>query len=66
MINKEGVKIVIGALIGSFIASFFVEFTQPIVWVVVLIILILSLCIDWDKLNKKEDERDTEEKEDKQ
>lgn len=62
MINKEGVKIVIGALTGSFIGLFILEFTQPIVWVVVLIILILSIVIDWGKLKEKEDERDTEEK----
>lgn len=62
MINKEGVKIVIGAWTGAFIGLFILGFTQPIVWVVVLIILILSIVIDWGKLKEKEDERDAEEK----
>lgn len=53
MINKEGVKILIGVLIGSCFASFVVKFTHPVVWGAVLIIFILSLVIDWNKLNKK-------------
>lgn len=57
MINKEGVKILIGVLIGSCFASFVVKFTHPVVWVAVLIIFILSLVIDWNKLNKKKNSK---------
>lgn len=61
MINKQGLKFVIGSLIGAFIGAFVVKFTQPIVWIIIVIILALLLIIDWNKLVNK-NERDTEEK----
>lgn len=61
MINKQGLKFVIGSLIGAFIWAFVVEFTQPIVWIIIVIILALLLIIDWNKLVNK-NERDAEEK----
>lgn len=61
MINKQGLKLVIGSLIGVFICAFVVKFTQPIVWIIIVIILALLLIIDWNKLVNK-NERDTEEK----
>lgn len=61
MINKQGLKFVIGSLIGVFIWAFVVKFTQPIVWIIIVIILALLLIIDWNKLVNK-NERDTKEK----
>ena len=49
MINKQGLKFVIGSLIGAFIGASIVKFTQPIVWIIIVIILALLLIIDWNK-----------------
>lgn len=61
MINKEKLRILIGVLVGAIIGAFIMKLTPPFVWLIIVVILSLTFVIDWERLNKKGNERDTEE-----
>lgn len=62
MISKKKLEMLIGLYIGAIIGAFIMKFTPPFVWLILVIVLSIFFVIDWNHLNKKNNERDTEEK----
>lgn len=56
MISKKKLEMLIGLYIGAIIGAFIMKFTPPFVWLITVVVLSLIFVIDWNHLNKKNNE----------